>query len=178
MERREYSDRSGISTAKSEFVWGDVTERASGAVLGRFAPGDNEKVLFGSTPTFRAKHALRVARGNAGKFSFEFISPTKAYLELFERLASIEGLVEVVDLDRYSLGMEAGGLFNVVDVARELVSVIQQTFYPEEEIEWGRRFVVSAGEELLVEPAEATESSVATDSPSVSASKSRTVIGE
>ncbi len=32
MERRERSDRSGISTAKSEFVWGDATEGAVGAV--------------------------------------------------------------------------------------------------------------------------------------------------
>jgi hypothetical protein len=74
--------------------------------------------------------------------------------------------------------MKACGLFNVVDVARELVSVIQRTFYPDEEIEWVRGFVVSAIEELLVEPAETTESSVAAEPPSVSASKSRTVIGE
>ena len=32
MERRERSDRSGISTAKSEFVWGDATEGTVGAV--------------------------------------------------------------------------------------------------------------------------------------------------
>lgn len=32
MERRERSDRRGFSTAKREFVWGDATERAVGAV--------------------------------------------------------------------------------------------------------------------------------------------------
>jgi hypothetical protein len=32
MERRARSDRSGISTAKSEFVWGEAAERAMRAV--------------------------------------------------------------------------------------------------------------------------------------------------
>ncbi len=32
MERREHSDRSGINTAKCEFVWGEAAERAMGAV--------------------------------------------------------------------------------------------------------------------------------------------------
>jgi hypothetical protein len=117
--------------------------------------GDKEKAIFTSTPSARARHALRVARRNAGRFPFERANSCKVYAELFERIVAIEGLVEVVDLNRYTLGIEVGGLFNLSEVATQFVTVIQQAFYPEEEIDFGNGFEIQDSKAKGLQSAEA-----------------------
>lgn len=141
---------------------------------GRFASDENEKVLFWSNPISRGSHAVRVARLNAGKFHFELVNPAKTYRELFESLSRVDGLVELVDLDRYTLGIQVGGMFSVGEVAREVARLFQQSFYWDEELEWGPGLEVDLPE-VLVTPLTTISQQANGDSPKEATQKSSAI---
>ena len=106
----------------------------------RIKTPDCGRELFWSSPKGRDRWAARIAKVNFGKFPFELSQPVRTYRELLEAMADVEGLIDVFDIDRYTMGVVVGGMFDLAAVARRVAELVQQSFYPEEPLELGRGF--------------------------------------
>jgi hypothetical protein len=89
-------------------------------------------LLHRTPPRWRVRYALRVARRNRGRVPFELVAPARVYHQLLIELASVEGLLEVQDIDRYSLHLVFGQLFSPIEIGLEVGMVLSSKLYPDE----------------------------------------------
>lgn len=101
---------------------------------------DREWLLHWSSPQVKFRHANILARTNQGKVPFELSDPIPTYVRTLEGLSRIEGLIEVADLDRYTLGLQVGSFFNAGRIAKQVASILQHNFYNDEILEFGNGF--------------------------------------
>lgn len=93
-------------------------------------------LLHQTSPQWRMRYALRVARRNRGRLPFELVAPARVYHELLVELSAIEGIVEIRDLNRYSLLVHHGSLFRPEPLGRAVGMAISHKLYPEEAVEF------------------------------------------
>jgi len=89
-------------------------------------------VLHRTSPQWRLRYARHIARRNRGKMQFELVEPARDYYELLLELAAIDGIVEIQDLNRYSLLIHYGRLFEPVQIGQAIGSAISRKLYPDE----------------------------------------------
>lgn len=103
----------------------------------RRSPVAVSDLLHRTSPRWRARFALRVARRNRGKMPYELASPGRTYFQLLADLASIDGLVEIRDIDRYTLQVQHGRLFAQLPLGRAVAGAFARHLYAEEPFLFG-----------------------------------------
>lgn len=98
----------------------------------RRSPVALSDLLHRTSPRWRSRFALRVARRNRGRMPYELASPSRTYFQLFGELANIDGVVEIRDLDRYTLQVRHGWLFTQFPVGRAVARAFARHLYADE----------------------------------------------
>lgn len=94
-------------------------------------------LLHRSSPRWRSRFALRVARRNRGRVPYELASPGRSYFQLLDELASIAGLIEIRDIDRYTLQVRHGWLFAQFPLGRAVAHAVARHLYGNEPFLFG-----------------------------------------
>lgn len=80
--------------------------------------------------------ARRVARRNYGQSPVELSNAVKTHDDLLKSLLCLPGLVEIAQVNPYSIHFKCGTLFDPFEMAQKIVKLILKHFYPEEEATW------------------------------------------
>jgi hypothetical protein len=96
-------------------------------------PG-NRHLLF-QAPGWKNFYCGKLAKLNYGKVPFELERPEETYQQVMTDLASIPGLIDVTDIEPYSVGISVSGMFDPDEVASKVAAIFQTAFYSEEELE-------------------------------------------
>ncbi|MFM7115104.1 MAG: hypothetical protein ACKO81_03145 [Planctomycetota bacterium] len=94
-------------------------------------------LLHHTSPRWRTRFAMRVAKRNRGKMPYELGSPGRSYFQLLGDLASIEGVVEIRDINRYTLQVQHGYMFTELPLGRAVARAFARHLYADEPFLFG-----------------------------------------
>jgi hypothetical protein len=96
-------------------------------------PG-NRHLLF-QAPRWIEFYCGKLATFNYGRVPFELERPLETFRDVLTELSSIPGLVDVTDIDPYTVGIAIGDMFDSGEVASRIARAFQVAFYPDEDLE-------------------------------------------
>ncbi len=103
-------------------------------LLNRTQPWRTPSPLLAS-PHARLRLAQRLAALNRIHRPFELLRPTSKFAAVLGDLALIDGLVEILNVDRYSATLQVGALFPPLEVATRFAECVRDHFYAGEALE-------------------------------------------
>jgi hypothetical protein len=89
-----------------------------------------------ASPNARLHLARRLAALNRVHRPFELLRPTSKFAAVLGDLALIDGLVEILNVDRYSATLQIGALFPPLEVATRYAECMRDHFYAGEPLEF------------------------------------------